>query len=118
MSNVAATRTALLDALRGLAEGKDQSDQMSEKLRKALLEFGSSTPDNMHCAERIEVGSVHAGRGLKLRNSGVPLSELAHQLEDVPMPASVKSAFPGMTTEDWEAFLRFTVLLYISLEPL
>jgi len=44
------------------------------------------------------------------------LSELAYELEDAPVPETVKAAFPDITGEDWSAFLRLTTLLYISLE--
>lgn len=116
MSKVRATHNALLNALRCLADGNDNNERMSERLRTTLLAFGSETPDNLSCTDRIEVGHVDDVRGLKLRNQNILLSELAYELEDAPVPETVKAAFPGITGEDWSAFVRLTTLLYISLE--
>jgi hypothetical protein len=117
MSKVPATHNALLDALRCLAGGNDSNERISERVRAALLAFGSETPDNVSCTDRIEVGHVDDIRGLKLRNQNILLSELACELEDAPVPQTVKAAFPDITGEDWSAFVRLTTLLYISLEP-
>jgi hypothetical protein len=116
MSKVPATHNALLNTMRCLADGSDGNERISEKLRAALLAFGSETPDNVSCTNRIEVGHVDDVRGLKLRDQNILLSELAYELEDAPVPETVKAAFPDITGEDWSAFLRLTTLLYISLE--
>lgn len=117
MSKVPVTHEALLNALRQLANGRGSDEHLSNNLRAALLDFGSETPDNVNCASRIEVGTVETGRGLKFKDKHLLLSEFAYQLEDAPMPDSVKRALPEVTEQDWDAFMRFTVLLYLALEP-
>ena len=117
MSKVPATHKSLLDALRRLADGNDNNELLTKNLHDALLSFGSETPDNLSCVNRIEVGSVGNNRGLKLRNQNILLSELAYELENMPMPEQVKEAFPNIIEEDWDAFTRLTTLLYITLEP-
>ena len=117
MSKVPATHKALLDTLRRLAEGNDNNEHLTKSLHDALLSFGSETPDNSSCVNRIEVGSVGNNRGLKLRNQNILLSELAYELENTPMPEKVKEAFPNIIEEDWDAFMRLTTLLYITFEP-
>ena len=117
MSKVPITQTAMLDALRSVADGNGSDEWLSEGLRMALLEFGSETPDNSSCASRFEIGSINNVRGLKLKNLDIMFSDLAYQLEDAPLPQAIKDDVPGITHKDWEAFMRFTVLLYKALEP-
>lgn len=88
----------------------------SEEFRARLLDFASETPDNLNCAGRIRFGDVGRVSGLKLGGAHVLLSELAHELEDLPRPESVKEAFPDLSEADWDAFTRLTTLLYASIE--
>jgi hypothetical protein len=43
------------------------------------------------------------------------LADIAHALEDQPMPDAMRAAFPNLTDWDWDAFGRLTTLLYIAL---
>ena len=119
MSDVPIVRTQFMDALSSIADGRSGAEELTAKLRAALLDFGSETPDNLGCAERIEVGAVETdlGRylGLKLRGREVLLSDIAHMVEDGPMPEPLKSAFPELSGRDWNAFARLTTLIYILL---
>jgi len=80
-----------------------------------LLDFASETPDNLNCVERIEVGLVDDNAALKIEGRAVLLSEIAHAIEDEPMPEALKKAFPVLNEADWAAFTRMTTLLYVLL---
>ncbi len=115
MSAVPVTRAQFLQALSGIAKGRDSADDPTTKLRRALLDFASETPDNLNCAERIEVGTLGAETGLALHGRGVLLSDIAHALENAPMPDALKGAFPDISAKDWDAFTRLTTLIYGAL---
>lgn len=115
MSDVPLTRTRFLEALTGIAEGHTKADELTTNLRVALLQFGSETPDNLSCAGQIEVGIVGTETGLKLRDRKLLFSDIAHVVEGEPMPEALKTAFPGITQVEWDAFGRMTTLIYILL---
>ena len=66
-------------------------------------------------AKQIEVGTVGSETGLKLLGRELLFSDIAHVVESEPMPEALKTAFPGITDEDWDAFGRLTTLIYILL---
>jgi len=115
MSDAPSARTRFLEALTAVAEGRTNAEDLTKSLRVALLEFGSETPDNLSCAEQIEVGTVGSETGLTLLGRELLYSEIAHVIEGEPMPEALKTAFPGITDEDWDAFGRLTTLIYILL---
>ena len=108
-----------MDALRSISEGSSGTEELTANLRAALLDFGSETPDNLDCTKRIEVGAVETETGmyigLKFRGRRELLCDVAHMVEDGPMPESLKSACPDLTESDWKAFSRLTTLIYILL---
>ncbi len=118
MSKVAVTHDALLDALRCLAKGSHCDEQLSEQFCTAILAFGSETPDNVRCMKNVAVSRVDEVCALRLQNSKISLSNVAHELEEVSMPSALRAAFPDMSEAEWSAFLRLTTLIYIALEPL
>ena len=115
MSDAPSARTRFLEALTAVAEGRTNAEDLTKSLRVALLEFGSETPDNLSCAEQIEVGTVGSETGLTLLGRELLYSEIAHVIEGEPMPEALKTAFPDITDEDWDAFGRLTTLIYILL---
>lgn len=116
MRNISAGRTEFLDVLVGIAEGQSATDDLSRRLRLAIKRFGSETPDNISCADAIEVGRVGQEAGLKIRSRPLLFSEIANVLEDSTMPASVTSTLPDVTERDWAAFTRLTTLIYVLLD--
>ena len=115
MSDVPFTRKRFLEALTGISEGQTGAEELTKKLREALLEFGSETPDNLSCAEQIEVGPVGERTGLKLRSRDLPFYDIANVVEGDTMPEVLKTAFPDITQDEWDAFGRVTTLIYILL---
>jgi len=115
MSDAPLTRARFLRALSDVAEGDAGAEDSTARLRRALLDFASETPDNLNCAALIEVGAVGSEIGLKLRERDLPFSEIAHAIEDAPMPETVAAAFPALTEDDWSAFSRLTTLIYTLL---
>jgi hypothetical protein len=100
-------------ALNEIASGGDDTGALRAEFREALLAFDSETPDNLNCANRIGIGMADVEIGPVL--CGYALSDIAHRLEDEPMPDDVRAAMPALTDQDWDAFMRLTTLLYIAL---
>jgi hypothetical protein len=107
------THGLLWRALNEVAGGGDDAEALTAHFREALLAFGSETPDNLNCAERIAIANADGEIGPVL--CGIRLADIAHELEDQPMPEGVATAFPDLTESDWNAFMRLTTLLYIVL---
>jgi hypothetical protein len=92
-------------------------------IRRALVAFGSETPDNLACAAQVDFGAS-AGRGygpertigLRLAGANVLVSDIMHSAEGSAIPASVRSAFPELTQEAWDAVGRLVTLILLSLE--
>ncbi len=115
MSNIPSVRAHFLKALIRIAEGTDCPEDLTDQFRATLLAFASETPDNVSCTSRVKVGELDKEIALKFQDHPVLLSEIAHLLEDEPMPDGMKTAFPNLTEADWEAFTRLTTLLYVLL---
>jgi hypothetical protein len=85
-----------------------------------FLRLGSTTPDNVNAADRIEYGV--AGQpprryaGLKLRGRDVLLTDLAHAVEDAALPAEVRAYYPDLTEAEWHAATRMITMLLLSLD--
>ena len=117
MSDVPLTRKRFLEALCGMANGQTMSEKLTLKLRQALLDFGSETPDNLNCASRVEVGRVGPETGPKITGQDALFSDISHALESAAMPAEIRKQFPEISEKDWDAFTRMTTLIYILLSP-
>lgn len=111
MSNVAASRKKLLEVLVQISARS--SREQTADLRAALLNFASETPDNRNCAARLEVDTS----GLKIADRSLSLCDIAHAVEDLPMPEGIKNACPDISEHDWDAFTRLTTLIYALLGP-
>lgn len=96
------------------------TEAKTKELRKAILAYGSETPDNIDCAQRIEnadykdVGMDY--HGLVLSNTDISLSTLLNTAEGSAVPELVTARYPGITQEDWDSVLRFCTLLLSSLD--
>jgi hypothetical protein len=92
---------------------------------RALLDFGSETPDNLDMAERIS-----GERGLRLRSNdfdkrtvGLSLRGLHARLSDIlwlgdgsEVPDRLASRLPALSSEDWSAALRAAKLVLLASE--
>ncbi len=108
---MAASRKKLLEVLVQIS-ARSSSEQTAD-LRAALLNFASETPDNRNCAARLEVDTS----GLKIADRSLSLCDIAHAVEDLPMPEEIKDACPHICERDWDAFTRLTTLIYTLLSP-
>ena len=115
MGDTPHTRSRFAAALAAIAEGEGGPAAQTAALRRALLDFASETPDNFACAGRIEVGTVGDTTGAKLAGRAALLSDIAHAVEDGPVPDSLRAAYPDIADQEWEAFCRLTTLLYTLL---
>jgi hypothetical protein len=93
------------------------------EIRRALLAFGSETPDNLACAAHVDFGASVERRhgperklGLLLAGTNVLLSDILHVAEDAAIPQPVRGAFPDLTQEAWDAVGRVVTLILLSLE--
>ena len=66
MSDVPLTQQKFIEALNALAAGPANPQELTTTLRRALLDFGSETPDNLNLANRVEVGRVGSHTGPKI----------------------------------------------------
>lgn len=104
-------RDAFINELLALAHGKTGDSAF----KRALLDFGSETPDNLNCAEQLELDPSRSA--LVLRKHGIPISDLLNVAEDSDVPPSVREAFPLVTQAEWDAAMRLVTLILIALEP-
>jgi hypothetical protein len=99
VSDMPFVRAQLLEVLSRLSDKEEDTANLTLSLRKALLDFASEPPDNVNCADRIEVERVDNDTALKIINRAVLLGDIAHVIEDAPMPESLKIAYPGLTAD-------------------
>jgi hypothetical protein len=111
---------SLLMYLGNLEFTSKQVASINEQFRKAILDFGSETPDNIEGVTRVEVGPVQADNyvysGIKIKDKEIRLSQLMHSIESMDLPESVKADFPELTQEDWDGATRIMTLVLMSLE--
>ena len=118
MSTPPEVRAAVLEALRKVSEGGD-ADDLTERLRRALLDFGSETPDNRTMADGLRIGQGQQDGtpafGPTLGQSDVLVAEFAWAVEDLPMPLHLKQRFPELSNADWDTYTRFCTLVMSAL---
>jgi hypothetical protein len=109
--------------IRLLLEKINNHAAFTRKFRAAFLRLGSETADNLNAAERIEYGVVETGTdppkgyaGLKLKGHDILLTDVAHAIEDVPLPDEVRAYYPALTDADWAAATRMITMLLASLD--
>ncbi len=115
MSDLPPARRRVFDVIEAISAGAGEDLVLTADFRRALLDFGSETPDNLTCAEQLEVGTAGKEVGLKLASRDILLGDIAHAAEEAPMPDAVKAACPDMTVTEWRAFSRVTTLLFVLL---
>lgn len=93
-----------------------------EQLMQTFLDFGSRTEDNVNCYDHVEYGLVPAvgcrpsAYGLKLKGKDIPLVDVLHAVEDLPLPDEIKEQVPNITSKEWEAVTRMATMVFIALE--
>jgi len=108
----ARTWKRLRKALWAIASGDRKGATAS--FRRAFLDFGSETPDNLACAEALSIGRRGGETGLLLRRKWLVVDVLNHA-EGSPIPKSVATRFPGITARDWAAVQRVVTMVFIAL---
>ena len=82
--------------------------------RKALLDFGSETPDNAACARALSVGRRGGETTLLLRRKW-PVVDVLNHAEGSPIPKGVAARFRGLTARDWAAVQRVATMVFLAL---
>jgi hypothetical protein len=120
--------SALRQQLTALLKGpkKHAAEEWKKVVRswaRAFVQCGSETPDNVSCAKNVDYGPLSAKfhratglQGLRIKGSRIPLSALAHALEDLDLPKDISEQFPDLTNEQWSAFLRVVTMLLLRFE--
>ena len=91
-------------------------------IRRAVLRFGSETPDNIACAEQLRMTTNRdsrlrkSHRGLALRHRRWLVSDILCEAEGCRIPNRVKKRFHGITKKEWEAVQRLATLVFIAME--
>lgn len=92
-----------------------------ERFRRVIFEYGSQGEDNQDAAERIAVvasateHTLDFGFGLVRLN--VLLSDIVWELESADViPPCIVERYPEVTLQEWQAGLRFIVLLLTSFQ--
>jgi hypothetical protein len=101
----------------------DDHAAFTREFRAAFLRLGSATADNVNAVERIEYGIAEDGSdlpkeyaGLKLKDHGILLTDVAHAIEDLPLPEQLRAYYPQLTEADWAAATRMITMLLVSLD--
>lgn len=113
----------LIAVLVGIQRGTIANPEATDRLRAALLAYGSRTEDTLACVEHIEVdeirASFHGARtffGVTIRGKSLPLGDIIWALEGTPIPDAIRDEFPNLTETAWSACMRFTTLLLSALD--
>ena len=108
-----------MSALEALALARGTPAELTDRLRKAVLDFASQTPDNLAAVFAVEVANHASDQGdeiaLTAWRSGQTLDQIAYALEDLDLPEDLQDRLPTLSQADWEAFTRVTTLLYLVL---
>jgi hypothetical protein len=116
------TKANLQDALLSIAASTGTGESaLTLRLRHALLEFGSSTDDNVNATSRVEVGPIDVatarkGQGMRLTGTNIALTNVVNAAEGCPVPQRVREHYPDIQQEQWDAVLRIACLVLLSFE--
>lgn len=87
--------------------------QATRSLRKAYLDYGSHTPDNVETSLQFEYGKVApsnsegAVQGLTLKSQNELVSTILwHAYGESDIPESVAEAYPTLTKPEWNEVIR------------
>ncbi|MBG0833481.1 hypothetical protein HS041_37910 [Planomonospora sp. ID67723] len=104
------------------ADAATDPAELAREVMRVLLYVGSETPCNLNCAENLDYGPVPAAShrpavsGLKVKGTDLLVSEVAHAIEDLPLPSALAREFPELTAERWDAVTRMITMLLRALE--
>ncbi len=97
-----------------------------DQVMQAFLEFGSDTPDNRMCWERIEFGSVEedgppwipsVSYVFKVKNKSIYVRDILNRMEELPIPSEIAEAYPELDEEEWSAIMRIALMIVTVFEP-
>ncbi|MGW3013572.1 hypothetical protein ACWC9R_32805 [Streptomyces sp. NPDC001219] len=113
-------REQFCQALAAISERADlHQDELTARLRTALLNFASETSDNKEAAQHIAVlhtGEPQQGPRLCLSRSGLAFAKVVLSAGGCPVPSCVREEFPDLTQEEWNAVIHVTGLTLMAFE--
>ena len=97
------------------------------KLRQAIVMLGLGTPDNRtavdlvaYCStegrERADAPDTFPSAALRLTTKDVCLTSVLHAMEGSDIHPNVRTAFPGITQDEWDAMMRVILMILTSIE--
>ncbi|WP_322780092.1 hypothetical protein [Frankia sp. Cas4] len=94
--------------------------ELNEEFRRALLDFGSMTDDNVSAVDRVLIqrtnGNDPSVIALTVGANAVPLASVTNSAEGSDIPAGVRGDFPELEQADWDAVLRVVTMILTALE--
>lgn len=113
----------LLRALSEIRAGTYADATLAARLRESFLAVGSRTPENRRCMQLLDVASVT--RSSEPRHVlGIVVKERRALVADIlsaaeggeELPERVRQAYPDLSASEWNACLRFVVVLMTVFE--
>lgn len=97
-------------------------NKFSTEVMLAFLRFGSETPDNQNCYERIEYGCLieegHIAYGFKIRENEVAfVLSILSVLENIPIPEKIHKKYPELTQLEWESAVGLAKIVIMAFSP-
>jgi len=97
--------------------------KQTHQLRKAFLDYGSETPDNLETSQYIYYGKCKQKfgsspvQGLMLESHGELISHILHQaFGESEVPQKVLEVYPKLTKEEWNQILRIANMVLMAFE--
>jgi hypothetical protein len=116
------TEQTLINALLAIRSGSNSDAVLAERMRVAFLELGSRTPDNEACVDLLDVRSVcrrvppNNVRGITIRDRPLLVADVLSAAEGEAIPPGVQRAYPELTEPEWNACLRFIMVVMTLFE--
>ena len=89
----------------------------NDLFKSAILSFGSETPDNIACVERIGFGATEKGFGLNIIGQKILLGEIIEIIVSSKiLLKEVQNKLPDLTEEEWRSIMSFTQMLLDDLD--
>ncbi|WP_405725178.1 hypothetical protein OG607_20455 [Streptomyces sp. NBC_01537] len=116
MTGQTVTYARLRAALRAIGDQPEKAPiGLANDLVRALLDFGSETPDNLEMVQSLDVTSA-GGTALCLKRPHVRLSRLIGVAVGGPIPIEAREDLPELTQAEWDAAFRICQYIFLALE--
>jgi len=118
-ADMANSQSRLLKQLMKLARVRagQPTGEILVDLKRALLAFGSETPDNVPAVRALKIVPGWRARSLGIRGTSAAIGDIINELASLPIPPALRKEFPDLDQKKWQFALRVTVLILTALDP-